>query len=111
MKTIHLLAALALGIGGVAAAGTRAVAEVPSIVVEYGDLNLDSTAGVKKLHARLRGAAELVCQSLDSRVIRLRGQFGRCVNEAVTQSVADIGNAKLSNYHRTGRVVTTIAMR
>ena len=76
--------------------------DLPSVVVKYGDLNLDSKAGVRNLHARLTTAAKFVCSPLDSRVLGLRDQFDRCVSDAVAQSVADVGNPNLSQFHRYG---------
>jgi UrcA family protein len=103
MKTFKLLLpAIALAMTGIASAGTRVDAETPSVVVHYGDLNLNSQAGVLKLHARLRSAAQGVCSSLDSRVLGLLEQYESCVAKALTQSVAAVGNESLSKYHRYG---------
>ncbi|MBC8026395.1 MAG: UrcA family protein [Steroidobacteraceae bacterium] len=103
MKSFKLLPlAIALAMTGIAAAGTRVDTEVPSVVVEYGDLNLNTNAGVLKLHARLRSAAQNVCSPLDSRMIGRLGEYAACVTKAVTQSVAAVGNDSLSKYHRYG---------
>lgn len=96
-----LLPVAALALCGVAAASSR---YVESVVVRYGDLNLDSNAGVAKLHKRIRVAAESVCGNLNSRVMGLRDAYEACVHEAVTNSVAAVGNSNLSNFHeRKGR--------
>ena len=51
-RLIKLLpVAVCLALSGVAAASTAK--DLPSVVVKYGDLNLDSQAGVASLHARL----------------------------------------------------------
>ena len=103
MKSFKLLVpAIALVVSGFAAAGTRVAADVPSVVVQYGDLNLNSKAGVVRMHARLKGAAQAVCDSLNSRVLGLRDQYEHCVSDAVAQSVAAVGNSDLSNFHRYG---------
>ena len=91
-----LLPVAALALCGVSAASTR---YVESVVVRYGDLNLNSNAGVAKLHKRIRNAAESVCGDLNSRVMGLRDGFDACVHEAVTNSVAAVGNPNLSNFH------------
>jgi UrcA family protein len=101
-KLLPAAAAAALAFGGFAGAST--LRELPSVVVKFGDLNLDNPAGVTKLHARLQAAARLVCSQLDSRVLGLREQFDRCVSDAVTSSVAKIGNANLTAFHRYGRM-------
>lgn len=103
MKSFKLLLpAVALVAAGIASAGTRVAAEVPSVVVQYGDLNLESQAGILKLHARLRGASQEVCSSLNSRVLGLLEQYEACVSNALARSVAAIGNESLSKFHRYG---------
>ena len=103
MKSFKLLLpAIALAAAGIASAGTQVEAGVPSVVVQYGDLNLDSQAGVLKLHARLRGASQDVCSSLNSRVLGLLEQYQSCVSNALARSVAAIGNESLSKFHRYG---------
>ena len=98
IKLLPVAAVLALS--GLANAGTPK--DLPSVVVKYGDLNLDTQAGVRKLHSRLRNAAQQVCSPLNSRVLGLRDQYEQCVSDAVTQSVAAVGNAELRSYHRYG---------
>lgn len=100
IKLLPVAAALALS--GLAQGATRAPV-VPSVVVKYGDLNLDSVEGVSKLHARLKGASRQVCSKLDSRVLGLREQYDMCVSDAMKRSVADVDNAKLTTFHRWGR--------
>ena len=99
-RLINLLPLAALALSGLATAGTPK--DIPSVVVKYGDLSLSSKAGIASLHSRIRSAAENVCSPLDSRVLGLREQYERCVSDAVTQSVAAVGNANLSLYHRYG---------
>ena len=61
-RLIKLLpVAAALAFSGVAGAST--VRELPSVVVKYGDLNLDTNDGVAQLHARLRKAARMRARS------------------------------------------------
>ncbi|MEJ0085127.1 MAG: UrcA family protein [Pseudomonadota bacterium] len=97
-----LTVAAALAIAGVAGATARG--EVPSTVVRYGDLALNTKAGVVKLHARLRAAAEQVCSGIDSRALGLRQRYDDCVSSAVTDGVIAVGNENLSNYHRNRKV-------
>ena len=99
--------AAALAIGGLAQASTPK--EFPSVVVKYGDLSLNTRTGVARLHTRLRNAAEQVCAPLNSRVLGLREQFERCVSDAVADSVAAVGNANLSRYHRYGKRAELVA--
>jgi UrcA family protein len=93
-----LTVAAALAVTGIAGATTRS--EVPSTVVQYGDLALDTQAGVARLHARIHAAAKLVCDRIDSRVLGLREQHDLCVSDALKAGVAAVGNENLSNFHR-----------
>jgi UrcA family protein len=105
IKLLPVAAALALT--GVAQAGT--VRELPSVVVKYGDLNLDTVDGVATLHTRLSKAAREVCSQLDSRVLGLRDQYDLCVSGAVTKSVAQVDNPRLTSFHRYGRKAAAVA--
>jgi len=104
-----LTVAAALALTGVAGATARNEGDVPTTIVKYGDLALNTKAGVARLHARLRAAAELVCSGIDSRVLGLREQYDTCVADAVRESVAAVGNANLSEYHRYGRKAALLA--
>lgn len=97
MKTIkYLLPLAALALSSLASAGSRDINEV---VVKYGDLNLNSQAGVASLHKRIRNAAESVCNSLETRILGLRGAYEDCIQQAVNSGVAAVGNANLSALH------------
>jgi UrcA family protein len=97
MKSIKfLMAVAALSVSGFAAAGAR---DVNTVVVRYGDLNLESQAGVRVLHKRIRNAAKSVCKSLDSRNLGLRAAYDDCVDEAVSNGVAAVGNPGLTQLH------------
>ena len=99
VKLLPVAAALALG--GLAHAAT--VRQLPSVVVKYGDLDLNTIDGVASLHARLSKAARDVCSQLDSRVLGLREQYHYCISAATAKGVLDINNANLTAYHRYGR--------
>ena len=105
IKLLPVAAALALS--GVASAST--VRQLPSVVVKYGDLNLDTVDGIATLHARLNKAARQVCSQLDSRVLGLRDQYDLCVSSAVSQSVAKVDNPRLTSFHRHGRKAAAVA--
>jgi UrcA family protein len=98
MKTIKsLVSVAALVISGIAAAGSP---DDQSVVVRYGDLNLNSQAGVASLHKRIRNAAESVCSELNNHVLVLRDMYKQCVIEAVSNGVSQVANPNLSNFHR-----------
>ena len=99
--------AAALAVCGIAQASTPK--DLPSVIVKYGDLSLNTKSGVAHLHARLRNAAEQVCNPLNSRVLGLRAEYEHCVSDAVAESVAAIGNANLSRYHRYGKRAELVA--
>ena len=92
-----LLPVAVLAFSGIAAAGSN---DVNSVVVRYGDLNLDSQVGVARLHKRIRNAAESVCSELNNRVLGLRDDYEACVTEAVTKGIADVAHPNLTNFHR-----------
>jgi UrcA family protein len=94
IKTLLPIAALALS--SLATAGSR---DVNAVTVKYGDLNLNSQAGIASLHKRIRNAAESVCNQLETRILGLRGAYDACVSEAVASGVASVGNANLTYFH------------
>jgi UrcA family protein len=107
MKSIkYLLPLAALALSGAAAAGTPLT---ESRVVRYGDLNLDSRAGVASLHKRIRNAAESVCGNLNSRIAGVKGLYDDCVKQAVDNGVAAVGNVNLTNFHTTRTHVPVLA--
>jgi len=77
----------------------KALTDSHRAVVHFGDLNLNSQAGVVSLHKRIRNAAESVCSPLDLRVLGLRDQYDECVKEAVENGVTAVANPNLSNFH------------
>src|SRR5262245_30020492 len=98
MKSMKFLLPLAaLVFSGMASAAST---DAKSVVVRYGDLNLNSQVGVARLHKRIRNAAESVCSELNNRVLGLRDAYDACVNEAVTKGIADVANPNLTNFHR-----------
>ena len=105
IKLLPLAAALTLS--GLAHASTPN--DLPSVVVKYNELSLNSTAGVTSLHARLRNAAQQVCNPLNSRVLGLRDEYEHCVSDAIAQSVADVGNENLTRFHRYGKRAGLVA--
>lgn len=93
-----LLPLAALAFSGIATAGTP-VADTPSVVVKYGDLNLASQAGIARLHKRISNAAESVCGQLESRIFGLQAAYRECVAEAIEKGIATVDNANLSQFH------------
>lgn len=97
MKSIkYILPIAALALSAIATAGTRSDTQ---IVVKYGDLNLQSDAGIVSLHHRIRNAAESLCSEHETRILGLRAQHRACVEDAVNNSIAAVDNARLTAYH------------
>ncbi|HEV7606722.1 MAG TPA: UrcA family protein [Steroidobacteraceae bacterium] len=105
-STKFLLPLAALALSGAAAAGSPLT---ESVVVRYGDLDLNSRAGVVGLHKRIHNAAESVCGNLSSRVMGLREVYDECVKEAVDNSIAAVGNLNLTNFHANRGKVAVLA--
>jgi len=103
-KLLPLAAALAMS--SLATAGTT---KLPSVVVRYGDLNLDSRAGIRTLHTRLSAAARKVCSPADGGALADTHVFERCVTDALARGVSDVDNPNLTQYHRSGRVDARVA--
>ncbi len=91
----YLLPLVALAMAGTAAAAQ----DVTSVVVRFGDLDLNSPTGVARLHKRIRNAAESVCNRLDTRILGLRDAYDECVKEAMSNGVSAVANPNLSNFH------------
>jgi len=95
-----------------AAAGT--VEE--SIAVRYNDLDLDDAAGIAQLYARLRTAAEKVCDTgYRPQALFLAHGWRACVTAALEQGVAAVDRPALTAYHAAkaspARSVAAVAAR
>jgi UrcA family protein len=106
-KLLPLAAALALS--GLASAGTTATTDLPSVVVKYGDLDLNKRAGIRTLHTRLRAAARKVCSPADGSALADTHVFDSCVADALARGVNDVNNPNLTQYHRSGRLDSRVA--
>ena len=97
MKSIkYLLPIAALALSGLATAGSR---DAHNVDVKFGDLNLNSQAGLASLHKRIRNAAESVCSQLETRILGLQGAYDDCVATALANGVAAVGNPNLTAFH------------
>jgi len=70
-----------------------------SVTVRYHDLNLNSPEGVASLYGRIRGAAQQVCRTLESRDLMRKSESQTCFNHAVANAVNAVHSAPLSAYH------------
>lgn len=90
------LATLSLGAAAHAAEAPRTSVDVDSVVVRYGDLNLQDDAGVAQLQRRLEAAAAQVCGRADPRDMKLAALTRQCVDAAVMRAVAEVGSPQLA---------------
>jgi len=102
--SIKLLAAALLAASFGVAATVPAVAAPPvaaeTTSVRYGDLDLDSAAGIAQLYARLQVAAEKVCDSrFHPGTLVVSASWRTCVADALTQAVAAVDRPAVTAYH------------
>jgi UrcA family protein len=108
-KTLVFLIA---GLAGAPFAANAATADVPSLRVQYADLDLSRDAGVEHLYTRLRHAAGSVCdQHADVRDFRAVAAERTCAARALDRAVAEIRSSRLSARHELGTTASSVAMR
>jgi UrcA family protein len=95
----------------VARAADRSYNAQPSLKVSFGDLDLTSRQGTATLYFRIRNAARTVCGPVDRLLPDDWWGWTRCVNNAIADAVAKVGDANLTAYHRirTNRSNTIVA--
>ena len=83
--------ALALGALQVPARAATPDSETPARAVDYSDLNLAKNADAARLYGRIRLAATSVCGPWAGKDAQRAARFHHCVDDAVTQAVAQVG--------------------
>ncbi len=73
-----------------AATGSSRAAESVTRTVRFHDLDLTHSAGVAMLYARIRTAANEVCESPDSRALEVWMRVNRCRQEAIDRAIAEV---------------------
>jgi UrcA family protein len=91
-----VLTSVSLATVAQAAEAPRSSVEVVSVVVGYGDLDLQKDAGVAQLQRRLEAAARKVCGHVDPRDIKLAARTRQCIDTAMKRAVGDVGSPKLA---------------
>lgn len=86
-------------LGSFAAAGYAADGTASQETVKYSDLNVSSTEGAVALYARIRWAAQNVCQSFEKRDLSSQRLFAACVDKAISDAVHNAGQPALSAYY------------
>ena len=83
--------------------GNKAQATQPpqadTVIVGYGDLNLDTEQGAKVLYARLRGAARTVCAAFEDRDFKRMTLWKSCFDKAVASAVVQINKSTVTALH------------
>jgi UrcA family protein len=69
-------------------------------VVRFSDLDVSKIEGAKALYARLRLAAKLVCEPLESAGSSGYARHSACMDKAVADAVASVDRPLLSQYHQ-----------
>jgi UrcA family protein len=74
-------------------------ADVPSVAVNYSDIDASSSDGARQLYVRLKAAARLVCAPMDGSSLAQKGSFTRCYNTALEAAVTKVDHETLSALH------------
>ena len=97
-----LLAALSAAGWSMVAHANDADYDVPWQVVEFADLNLDSTMGTTSLYHRIEFAAERVCGgSRGARELSRAARFNSCKAQAVGRAVDAVHSKALTSLYLT----------
>ena len=70
-----------------------------SSVVRFADLNMNTAAGVERLYARIKGAAEYACHDLDDRQLVNRQQYQTCKTDAIAGAVVQVDIPQLTSVY------------
>lgn len=98
MTKLAIASAVAVALSSIAAA--PAVAQESQIVVSYGDLDLNTTAGVQLLDQRLEAGVKAVCGRPDIRDLKSGAAYTQCKEAAmisVNEQLARQGARAVAN--------------
>ena len=106
MKIATVLVTSLLSFSAFAAQATAPV-DVPSLTVQFADLDLDHKAGIVMLFQRIKGAAQRVCVDKAGATLVAKKTYAGCVELAVATTVALIDRPLLTDYvvQQTGKPV------
>ena len=83
---------------GAAGAATRG-SDVPSVVVKFDGLTLDTDSGVNQLYRRIESAARQVCPDGTMRDLSTYQRVEQCRKQAVARAIRQIDNPRLAALH------------
>lgn len=101
MKTSIAMLVLLVGAGAGAPAFATVAAQpteqeqTHKVVVQYGDLNVNTAKGAEQLYSRISSAAHEVCGDVIA-PLRLDTAYLRCRQSAMQNAVAAVGRPKLT---------------
>lgn len=81
------------------AAEENAAYESTAKTVEFGDLNLSNSDGVKRLYERIANAARQVCDSRNDRSLQAAARDRICVQQSIARAVTMASNPALSWFY------------
>jgi UrcA family protein len=84
------------------AAETETRSDIPSVTVRYGDLDLNTPAGVEVLYARLRAASKAVCHVDERRPLAETMAAKSCYLQVLGTAVDDAKLPTLTALYRAG---------
>ena len=93
---IGLLLGSLAGAMSAGAANANPDLDAPSVVVKYGDLNLENDVGVRQLYRRITFAAQKVCPMPSIEQLRMRQQAIECRKQAVVRAIREVDNSRLA---------------
>ncbi|MFZ1097938.1 MAG: UrcA family protein [Steroidobacteraceae bacterium] len=94
--TVALAACLLGAAAGIASAAASTAADVRTMRVSYGDLNLATEQGSRALYTRLESAARAVCEPEDGRNLAEVAAARACEARAIAQAVKDVHSPMLA---------------
>jgi UrcA family protein len=75
--------------------------DVPTVVVKYSDLTLETDGGVNQLYRRIVSAAKQVCPDYPLHDLGAQRQVEVCRSQAIARAVRQIDNARLAALYAT----------
>jgi UrcA family protein len=81
--------------------------------ISFADLDLTRRQGTVTLYWRILNAARAVCGPVDIGLSDDQADWERCVDDAIANAVAKVGDANLTDYYlvKTNRVHSSVAHR
>jgi len=102
--TIGIAAILAFNSANASADGVSNVQSMTNqyltYVVRFSDLDVSKIEGAKTLYTRLRYAAKVVCEPLESASSWGYARHNDCIDKAIADAVASVDRPLLSQYHQ-----------